>query len=71
MPWRECSAMEERLRFVARLLDGEAMSDVCRTFGIAEIDLFPVEADAPACGDGDGLFVEGVVELGQAGVRAR
>lgn len=22
--------MEERLRFVARLLDGEAMSDVCR-----------------------------------------
>ena len=23
MPWRECSVMEERLRFVARLLDGE------------------------------------------------
>ena len=35
MPWRECSAMEERLRFVARLLDGEAMSDVCRSFGIS------------------------------------
>ena len=35
MPWRECSAMEERLRFVARLLDGEAMSDVCRGFGIS------------------------------------
>ena len=27
--------MEERLRFVARLLDGEAMSDVCRSFGIS------------------------------------
>jgi transposase InsO family protein len=27
--------MEERLRFVARLLDGEAMSDVCRAFGIS------------------------------------
>jgi transposase InsO family protein len=27
--------MEERLRFVARLLDGEAMSDVCRGFGIS------------------------------------
>lgn len=27
--------MEERLRFVARLLDGEAMSDVCREFGIS------------------------------------
>jgi transposase InsO family protein len=27
--------MEERLRFVARLLDGENMSDVCREFGIS------------------------------------
>ena len=27
--------MEERLRFVARLLDGEGMSEVCRTFGIS------------------------------------
>jgi hypothetical protein len=23
MPWKECSVMDERLRFVARLLDGE------------------------------------------------
>jgi len=35
MPWRESSVMEERLRFVARLLDGEGMSDVCRAFGIS------------------------------------
>jgi len=35
MPWRECSVMEERLRFVARLLDGVAMTDVCREFGIS------------------------------------
>ncbi|MBS0558728.1 MAG: IS481 family transposase [Proteobacteria bacterium] len=35
MPWNACSAMEERLRFVARLLEGEAMSDVCREFGIS------------------------------------
>lgn len=34
MPWNERSVMEERLRFVARLLDGEAMSDMCREFGI-------------------------------------
>jgi hypothetical protein len=27
--------MEERLRFVARLLDGEAMTAVCRDFGIS------------------------------------
>jgi transposase InsO family protein len=35
MPWKECSVMDERLRFVARLVDGEAMSDVCRDFGIS------------------------------------
>ncbi len=27
--------MDERLRFVACLLDGEAMTDVCRAFGIS------------------------------------
>lgn len=35
MPWRKCSVMDERIRFVGRLLDGEAMSDVCRSFGIS------------------------------------
>jgi len=35
MPWKECSVMDERLRFVARLLDGEAMSEVCRAYGIS------------------------------------
>lgn len=35
MPWKESSVMEERLRFVARLLEGEGMSDVCRDFGIS------------------------------------
>jgi transposase InsO family protein len=35
MPWKECSVMNERLRFIAKVLDGEAMSDVCRAFGIS------------------------------------
>ncbi|MBB3658767.1 transposase InsO family protein [Rhizobium sp. BK650] len=35
MPWRETSVMEERLRFVARLLEGEGMSEVCCSFGIS------------------------------------
>ena len=35
MPWKESSVMEERLRFVARLLEGEAMSDLCREFEIS------------------------------------
>jgi hypothetical protein len=35
MPWKACCAMDERLRCVARLLEGEAMTDVCREFGIS------------------------------------
>jgi len=35
MPWKACSVMEERLRFVARLLEGETMTDLCRAFGIS------------------------------------
>ena len=35
MPWKECNRMDERLRFVARLLEGERMSAVCREFGIS------------------------------------
>ncbi len=35
MPWKESSVMDERVRFVARILEGEAMSDVCREFAIS------------------------------------
>src|SRR5712671_3223890 len=35
MPWKESSVMDERLRFVARLLEGEQMSHLCREFGIS------------------------------------
>jgi transposase InsO family protein len=35
MPWQASSVMEERLRFVARLLEGEPMSQMCREFGIS------------------------------------
>jgi len=35
MPWKECKPMDERLKFVARLLDGEKMAVVCREFGIS------------------------------------
>ena len=35
MPWRKCEAMDERLKFVARLLDGEKMAVLCREFGIS------------------------------------
>ena len=35
MPWKECDRMDERIRFVARLLEGEKMAPVCRSFGIS------------------------------------
>jgi transposase len=35
MPWKECHVMDERLRFVARLLEGEKMAALCAEFGIA------------------------------------
>src|SRR5688500_16515372 len=35
MPWRECYAMDERLRCVARLLDGEKMAGLCREYDIS------------------------------------
>ena len=35
MHWKECSVMDERLRFVARRLDGEPMIELCRKFGIS------------------------------------
>ena len=35
MPWKECHVVDERLRFIARLLDGEKMTAVCADFGIS------------------------------------
>jgi hypothetical protein len=36
MPWKECHVMDERLRFVARLLEGEKMAPPCAEFGISQ-----------------------------------
>jgi hypothetical protein len=54
MPWKECSVTDERLRFVARLLDGEAMTDVCREFGISRRlqDLRPLQGARAFGSDG-------------------
>ena len=35
MPWKECHVMDKRLRFVARLLEGEKMTVLCAEFGIS------------------------------------
>jgi len=35
MGWKECNAMDERIRFVVRALEGETVSSLCREFGIS------------------------------------
>ena len=35
MPWKVSSVMDERLRFISLLLEGEAMALACREFGIS------------------------------------
>jgi hypothetical protein len=37
MPWKERSIVEERMRFVLRLRDGESMASLCREFGISRL----------------------------------
>src|SRR5210317_1125575 len=37
MPWNECKPMDERLRFIARLLEGEKMAPLCREFGVSRV----------------------------------
>jgi transposase len=35
MPWQECRKVDEKIKFVARLLDGESMASLCQEFGIS------------------------------------
>ena len=35
MPWKESKPMDEKLKFVARILEGEKMAVLCREFGVS------------------------------------
>jgi putative transposase len=50
MPWRECRKMDERLRFVARLLDGEKMAVLCREFDISRTTGYKIFSRYKGCG---------------------
>ena len=50
MPWRECCKMDERLRFVARLLEGEKMAVLCREFDISRKTGYKIFARYKDCG---------------------
>ena len=55
MPWKECKPMDERLRFVARLLEGEQMARLCREFGISRVTGYKIFNRYRECGL-DGLY---------------
>jgi putative transposase len=35
MPWRECNVMDERVKFIARFLEGEKVARLADEFGIS------------------------------------
>src|SRR5690348_7176416 len=50
MPWKECSVMDERMRFVIRLKDGESMASLCREFGISRKTGYKIFERYEECG---------------------
>ena len=50
MPWKECKRMDERLRFIARLLEGERMAPLCREFGISRVTGYRIFNRYKTCG---------------------
>ena len=59
MPWKESHVMDERLRFVARLLESEKMAPLC-----AELGLAPEEEVALLLEGAVDLFAEHLIEIG-------
>jgi putative transposase len=52
MPWKECHVMDERIRFVARLLEGEKMAPLCAEFGISRKTGYKIYDRYKDCGVG-------------------
>jgi transposase InsO family protein len=50
MPWKESSVMDERMRFVIRLKDGETMASLCREFGISRKTGYKIFERYQQCG---------------------
>src|SRR6202043_3098144 len=50
MPWKERSVVEERMRFVLRLKDGESMASLCRQFGISRVTGYKIYERYKECG---------------------
>ena len=50
MGWKNCCVMDERIKFVGRVLDGESMSSLCREFGISRKTGYKIFTRYKECG---------------------
>src|SRR6202048_2369794 len=50
IPWKESSVMDERMRFVIRLKDGETMASLCREFSISRKTGYKIFERYQQCG---------------------
>jgi putative transposase len=63
MPWQLSNLMDERIKFVARLLDGEKMAGLCREFGISRKTGYKIFNRYKDCG------LEGLANRSQRPIR--
>ncbi|MDZ4663232.1 MAG: IS481 family transposase [Pseudomonadota bacterium] len=50
MPWKVCSIMDEKLKFIAKIIDGEKMASLCREFGISRKTGYKIWENYKECG---------------------
>src|SRR5260221_9395788 len=50
MPWQDCKQMDERVKFIAGLLDGEKMAALCRRFGVSRKTCYKILNRYDSCG---------------------
>ena len=50
MPWMECSVMDDRMKFIARLLEGNTMTELCQEFGISRKTGYKIRDRYQTCG---------------------
>jgi putative transposase len=50
MPWKERSIVEEAMRFVLRLKDGENIASLCPEFGISRVTGYKIYEHYKECG---------------------
>jgi transposase InsO family protein len=50
MPWKASNLMDERIRFIGRVLDGEKISRLCEEFGISQKTGYKIHERYKSCG---------------------